>query len=146
MQGDLQEVLAKLNALDLEPIFREEKVTTVLGNNWAVKLGGFSKLDLDLMGVPLDRAERFLQDIKKMSQDAKARKRLKQTLAEVNCSEFYDVLLNAGTTAEDVLTLSHDDVKVLDISYWEKKALLAKIGDANVALKGNFEKIKLQCT
>ena len=96
--------------------------------------------DLDLMGIPSDRASQFVSDIQKEIHKFKTRHDLKNKLLEVNCSEYYDVLLQSGLRSEDVLNISHDFVKGLSLTFKEKKTLLKKIKDANTMLEGIFTK------
>ena len=117
MDAKLVEKLNAFSAFDLADIFVSEHVK-------ADQLLNLNVEDLKKLGVSLERAQRFLNDIQK---DQEKKETLFEKLKEANCEEIFDNLAKAGCTSEEVLSLDDEALRKMGIGFKKRKQVLTRI-------------------
>ena len=86
--------------------------------------------DLETIGIPLERAERFLSEVKK---DQERKESLLERLKEIHCEEIFHNLADAGSTLEELFSLDNDALEKFGIDLKQRKKILTKIQNARDA-------------
>ena len=120
----LKDLLRPLDALDLFDLLKDDGITVDYLN----------KMDLnDLMkiSIPLERAQKFHNDLQTL-------KRLHQRLENLKCVEIYDKLLKIGHTSDELWSIGHNALKKAGLSFPDRKEVLNKMKSTKI--KGNIYK------
>ena len=110
-------MLKSFSALDLAEILVSENVK-------ADQLVNLNLEDLETIGIPLERAERFLSEVKK---DQERKESLLERLKEIHCEEIFSDLAEGGCTSEEVISLDDDALRKLGIDFKKRKNVLRRI-------------------
>ena len=110
-------MLKSFSALDLAEILVSENVK-------ADQLVNLNLEDLETIGIPLERAERFLSEVKK---DQERKESLLERLKEIHCEEIFSDLAKGGCTSEEVISLDDDALRKLGIDFKKRKNVLRRI-------------------
>ena len=111
---ELEAMLKSFSALDLAEILVSENVK-------ADQLVNLNLEELETIGIPLERAERFLSEVKK---DQERKESLLERLKEIHCEEIFSDLAEGGCTSEEVISLDDDALRKLGIDFKKRKNVL----------------------
>lgn len=135
---EFEELLQLVNALDFLELFNDEKV----GKN---ELMACDLNDLISLGIPLERAQQLNGDLtketKRRNDETDRKKELLAALKHFNCEELYDDLIKIGYIDQGIylevgigignISIDHDVLKKIGLSFAERKKVLTKIQDQN---------------